>query len=118
MFSGLFLSFQPSKELFRNMQKSVITITAITLFLLINIKHYEDERKAANLLLPLTIAFALGTDVISQHGTQDEILFRRKLAQRFGDYHADSIQTFFLTKEEIQTVVANRLDDIINVLTL
>ena len=43
----------------------------------------------ANLLLPLTIAFALGTDVISQHGTQDEILLRRKLAQRFGDYHAD-----------------------------
>ena len=26
-------------------KKSVITITAITLFLLINIKHYEDERK-------------------------------------------------------------------------
>ena len=77
-----------------------------------------ERKNLANFLLALTIAFALGTDVISQHGTQDKILFRRKLAQRFGDYHADSIQAFLLTKEEIQTVVANRLDDIINVLTL
>ena len=84
----------------------------------VNIKIFEDERNLANFLLSLTIAFTLGTDIISQHGTQDEILFRRKLAQWFGNNHADSIQAFLLTKEEIQTVVANRLDDIINVLTL
>ena len=84
----------------------------------VNIKIFEDERNLADFLLSLTIAFTLSTNVISQHGTQDKILFRRKLAQRFGDYHADSIQAFLLTKEEIQTVVANRLDDIINVLTL
>ena len=46
----------------------------------VNIKIFEDERNLANFLLALTIAFTLGTDVISQHGTQDEILFRRKLA--------------------------------------
>ena len=84
----------------------------------VNIKIFEDERNLANFLLSLTIAFTLSTDIISQHGTQNEILFRRKLAQRFGNNHADSIQTFLLTKEEIQTVVANRLDDVINVLTL
>ena len=77
-----------------------------------------ERKNLANFLLALTIAFTLGTDVISQHGTQDEILFRRKLAQRFGNNHADSIQTFLLTKEEIQPIVANRLDDVINVLTL
>ena len=72
----------------------------------------------ANFLLTLAKALALGADVISQHGTQDEILFRRKLAQWFGNDHTDSIQAFFLAKEEIQTVVTNRLNDIINVLTL
>ena len=46
----------------------------------VNIKIFEDERNLANFLLSLTIAFALSTNVISQHGTQNEILFRRKLA--------------------------------------
>lgn len=72
----------------------------------------------ANFLLPLAKALALRTNIISQHRPKDEILLRRKLAQWFGDNHTDSIQTFLLTKEEIQTVVANRLNDIINVLTL
>ena len=72
----------------------------------------------ANFLLALAKALALRTNIISQHRPKDEILFRRKLAQRFGDNHTDSIQAFFLTKEKIQTVVANRLDDVINVLTL
>ena len=72
----------------------------------------------ANFLLPLTEAFALRTDVISQHRPKDKILLRRKLAQWFGNDHTDSIQTFTLAKEEIQSVVANRLDDVINVLTL
>ena len=79
---------------------------------------YDMKKNLANFLLALTIAFALGTDIISQHGTQNEILLRCKQAQWFGDYHADSIQAFLLAKEEIQTVVANRLNDIINVLTL
>ena len=39
-----------------------------------------DQRNLANCLLSLTIAFTLGKDIISQHGSQDEILFRRKLA--------------------------------------
>ena len=77
-----------------------------------------ERKNLANFLLALTIAFTLSADIIPQHGTQDEILFRRKLAQRFGNNHADSIQTFLLAKEEIQPVVANRLDDVINVLTL
>ena len=72
----------------------------------------------ANFLLALTIALALRTNIISQHRSKDEILLRRKLAQWFGDNHTDSIQTFTLAKEEIQTVVANRLNDVINVLTL
>ena len=69
MFSGLFLSFQASKRGIIPLKQKVktgiipseqaskrgiipkyaereITITAITLFLLINIKHYNDERKA------------------------------------------------------------------------
>ena len=84
----------------------------------VNIKIFEDERNLANFLLALTIAFTLGTDVISQHGTQDEILLRRSLSQWFGDNYSDIIQTCTLAKEEIQTVVTNRLNDIINVLTL
>ena len=72
----------------------------------------------ANFLLTLAKALTLGADVISQHRPKDEILLRRKLAQWFGNNHADSIQTFLFTKEEIQTVVTNRLDDVINVLTL
>ena len=72
----------------------------------------------ANFLLTLAKALALRTNIISQHRPKDEILFRRKLAQWFGDNHTDSIQTFTLAKEEIQSVVANRLDDVINVLTL
>ena len=72
----------------------------------------------ANFLLTLAKALALRTNIISQHRPKDEILLRRKLAQWFGDNHTDSIQTFTLAKEKIQTVVTNRLNDIINVLTL
>ena len=40
----------------------------------VNIKIFEDERNLANFLLTLTIAFTLSTDIISQHGTQDDMI--------------------------------------------
>ena len=50
-------------------------------------------------LLSLTIALALSTNVIAQHRTEDEILFRSELVERAGDNHTDSFKTLFLAKE-------------------
>ena len=44
----------------------------------VNIKIFEDERNLANFLLALTIAFTLGTDVISHRGHKTKRIFKRE----------------------------------------
>ena len=47
-------------------------------FVIESLQIPDEPKNLANFLLALTIAFALGTDIISQHGTQNEILLRCK----------------------------------------
>ena len=68
--------------------------------------------------LPVTIQFTLRTDVISQHGSQDEILFRRQQIQRTIHHHTDSIDTFRFAEKQIDPFLINRLNDKTNTLTL
>ena len=53
----------------------------------------------ASFLLALAISFALGTNVVAKHRTENEVLLWRELAQWFGDNHSDSIQAFTFAEE-------------------
>ena len=63
-------------------------------------------------LLTLTIAFTLCTDIIPQHGTENEILFGRKLVERSGHHQSDGVETLFLAEEQVESLRAHALDDI------
>lgn len=56
------------------------------------------------------IALALGTDVITQHGPQDEILFGREAVQGARHHQADGIDALCLAEKEIDALVVHRLD--------
>ena len=67
--------------------------------------------------LALTIAFTLGTEVITEHRAEDKVLFWCELVKRASDNQSDSIETFLATKVEIEVVLSCRLHHKINVLT-
>ena len=53
------------------------------------------------LALALTKAFALGTDVVSKHGTENEVFLRGQLVQRAGDDKTDGLKAFATTEIEV-----------------
>ncbi len=52
-------------------------------------------------LFPLAESLALATDVISEKGTDDEIVFWGKTYKRLIDYYSDSVKALFLSEEDI-----------------
>jgi hypothetical protein len=52
-------------------------------------------------LFPLAESLALATDVISEKGTDDEIVFWGKAYKRFIHYYTDSVKALFLSEEDI-----------------
>lgn len=68
--------------------------------------------------LTLTIPLALGTNVVAEHGTENEVLLRRKQIQRTGDDEADSLQTLAPSEIDIQVVATSGLQDVRDALTL
>ena len=56
------------------------------------------------------ISLALGTDVITQHGSQYEIFFRSEQVQGTCHHHADGFNAFRLAEEEIDALVVHRLN--------
>ncbi len=63
-------------------------------------------------LLTLAEALALGTDVVAEHGAENEVFFRCELVERTVDNHADGVQALLLSEEKVQTVVAHGLYDV------
>jgi hypothetical protein len=52
-------------------------------------------------LFPLAESLALATDVISEKGTDDEIVFWGKAYKRLIHYYTDSVKALFLSEEDI-----------------
>ncbi len=67
--------------------------------------------------LTLTIPLALGTNVVAEHGTENEVLLRREQIQRTGDDEADSLQAFAPSEIDIQVVPTSGLQDVRDALT-
>ena len=67
--------------------------------------------------LALTIPLALGTDVVAEHGTENEVLLRREQIQWTGDDKADSLQTLAPSEIDIQVVPTSGLQDVRDALT-
>jgi len=57
----------------------------------------------------LTVPFTLCTDVIAEHGTEDEVLFGRELVQRTGDDEPDGLQALAPPEVYILIVSSCRL---------
>ena len=53
-----------------------------------------------------TIAFTLCTDIVAEHGAEDEVLLGRQLVERTGDEQADGIETLAATKVHIDVILA------------
>ena len=66
----------------------------------------------------LTIALTLTTDVITEHGSEDEIFLGRKFIQGTSDDEADGLQTFWSSEIDIQVLTTRRLQHIGDALTL
>ena len=69
-------------------------------------------------LLTLAIPFALCTDVVAEHGAEDEILFGCKFVQWTGDDESDSLQAFTSSEINILILLSGRLQQVRNALTL
>ena len=54
--------------------------------------------------LPLAEPLALGTDVVAQHGTEDEILLGSQLIERTVDNEANGIQTLRAPEIKVQVL--------------
>ena len=52
-------------------------------------------------LLTLAEALALGTDVVAEHGAENEVFFGSELVERTVDNHADGIQALLLSEEKV-----------------
>ena len=65
-----------------------------------------------------TVAFALRTKVVSQHGTQDEVFLGRQPVQRFVDHAGNGMDAFGFAEEQINLRFVNRAYQIGNVLAL
>ena len=65
--------------------------------------------QAVTPILALAIAFTLCADVIAEHGSEDEVLFWRKLVQGTGDDEAYCLQTLTSSEIDIQVLLTSRL---------
>ena len=70
----------------------------------------------ARTTLAFTITLALRADIITEHCTQNEILFGAELVEWARYHHPDCIQTLFSTEENIHSIRAHRLNDIVDML--
>ena len=68
--------------------------------------------------LALAEALALGTEVVTQHRAEYEVLLGRQLIERTRHDEADSVETFLTAEIEIEVVLARRLQHILDVLAL
>ena len=66
----------------------------------------------------LAVPLALGTDIISEHGAKDKILFGRELVQWAGHDETDGFQAFLAPKIHVQVLLSGRLQQVWNTLTL
>ena len=69
-------------------------------------------------LFPLAESLALAADIISEKGTDYEIVFWGKTSKRLIHYYADSVKALLSPKEDIYVAVTHPLYDIFNILTL
>ena len=67
-------------------------------------------------VLALTISLALRADVIAKHCAEHEILFGSEQVERPCHNHAYSVETLLSAEIQIQSIVADRLNDIFDVL--
>ena len=67
-------------------------------------------------VLALTVSLALRADVIAKHCAEHEILFGSEQVERPCHNHAYSVETLLFAEIQIQSIVAYRLDDILDVL--
>ena len=65
------------------------------------------------LTFTLTISFALGTDVVAEHGSEDEVFFGCQLVERTGDEQADGVETFAATEIDVHVLLAGRLHHVV-----
>lgn len=65
-------------------------------------------------LFLLAIAFALGTEIVAQHGSQDEILFRAEVVEGTCDNATDGIYAFLPSKEQVDPAVSHVLDKVVD----
>ena len=68
--------------------------------------------------LALAVALALGTDVVTQHGAEDEVFFWIKLVQRTGDDELDGSQTLAASEIDVLVLLSGRLYQVGYALTL
>ena len=54
--------------------------------------------------LTFTVPFALCTDVVAEHGAEDEVFLGRQLVKRTGDKQTDGIETFAATEVEVPRI--------------
>ncbi len=66
----------------------------------------------------LAIPLALGTDIISEHGAKDKILFGRELVQWAGHDETDGFQAFWTSKIHVQVLLSGRLKHVGDALAL
>jgi len=69
-------------------------------------------------VLALTISFALCTEVVAEHGTEDKVLFGCELVQRTGDDEPYGLQTLAPSEVHIQVLLACGLQHVGDALAL
>ena len=63
--------------------------------------------------LTFTVPFALCTDVVAEHGAEDEVFLGRQLVKRTGDKQTDGIETFAATEVDVHVLLASGLHHIV-----
>ena len=66
----------------------------------------------------LAVPLALGTDIISEHGAKDKILFGRELVQWAGHDETDGFQAFWTPKIHVQVLLSGWLKHVGDALAL
>ena len=61
----------------------------------------------------LAVSLALCTDVVAEHGSEDEVLFGRQLIVRTGNEQADGIETFATTEIDVHVLFASGLHHVV-----
>ena len=64
--------------------------------------------------LAFAVSFALGADVVAEHGSEDEVLFGSQLIQRTGDKQTDGIKTLLATKIDVDILLASGLHHVVD----